>query len=64
MSYDGIYIGVSGNYSLESKEALENIDVSNAVLPESVDSEKLLANIQNKIASNADLNALFKMLIA
>lgn len=56
------YISASGKYSLESKDSLDNVDVSNAVLAESVDSEKVLTNIQNKIASNNDLKALFESL--
>lgn len=64
MSKDGKYIGVSGKYSLESKDSLGNIDVSNATLPDSVDSNKLLTNIQNKIASNADLKTLFELLFS
>lgn len=58
------YISASGKYSLESKDSLENVDVSNAVLAENVDSEKVLTNIQNKIASNNDLKLLFELISA
>lgn len=62
LSVNNDYIGISGNYSLESKDKLEDIDVSNAVSLDSVDSDKLITNIQDKVASNADLKTLFELL--